>query len=97
MTVERPRGGLYLWTRLPDGLSAEAVLEESLARGVAFMPGSWFSVNGCDDGNLRLCFANPAADQIDEAVDRLAGAVRAVANRGNLPSLDRLTSQLPLV
>lgn len=97
VTVERPRGGLYLWARLPAELSAEAVLEEALARGVAFMPGSWFSVNGSDDGSLRLCFANPAIDQIEEAIDRLASAVRAVAGRGHLAPLDRLTSQLPLV
>ena len=96
LSVELPSGGLYLWARLPDGLSAEAVLEEALARGVSFMPGSWFSVNGCDDGNLRLCFANPAADQIEEAVARLAAATRAVTGRAPT-SLDRLTSQLPLV
>jgi DNA-binding transcriptional MocR family regulator len=97
VAVERPRGGLYLWARLPEGLSAEAVLEDALARGVAFMPGSWFSVNGSDDGSLRLCFANPAADQLEEAIERLAGAVRAVAGRGGLTAPGRLTSQLPLV
>jgi DNA-binding transcriptional MocR family regulator len=96
LSVEMPSGGLYLWARLPDGVSAEAVLEEALARGVSFMPGSWFSVNGCDDGHLRLCFANPAADQIEEAVARIAAATRAVTGRAPA-SLDRLASQLPLV
>ncbi|MCC6629792.1 MAG: PLP-dependent aminotransferase family protein [Chloroflexi bacterium] len=97
LAVARPRGGLSLWLRLPDGVSAEAVLEEALARGVSFMPGSWFSVNGCDDGSLRLCYANPPADQLDEAIGRLAGAVRAVATRGAVADRAPLSSQMPLV
>jgi len=64
---------------------------------VSFMPGSWFSVNGCDDGSLRLCYANPPADQLDEAIGRLAGAVRAVATRGAVADRAPLSSQMPLV
>jgi DNA-binding transcriptional MocR family regulator len=97
LAVEVPRGGLSMWVRLPAGLSAEAVLAEALARGVSFMPGSWFSVNGCDDGSLRLCYTNPPADRLDEAASRLASAVRAVASRGALADPAPLSSELPLV
>jgi 2-aminoadipate transaminase len=97
LMVQPPRGGLYLWSRLPDGLSAEAVLEEAHARGVTFMPGSWHSVNGCDDGHLRLCYTAPPLELLDEAVVRLAAAVRAVANRGAPSRLEQLNSQPAVV
>ena len=73
------------------------MLEEALARGVSFMPGSWFSVNGCDDGSLRLCFANPPAEQLDEAATRFAAAVRAVVARGMVADSAPLASQMPPV
>jgi DNA-binding transcriptional MocR family regulator len=98
LTFTSAQGGVYLWARLPDGLSAEAVLEQALPRGLAFMPGSWFSINGSDDGSLRLCFTNllPPA-MLDEGVARLAGALRAVVARGGAPHSDRLVSHVAVV
>jgi DNA-binding transcriptional MocR family regulator len=98
MSVTPARGGLYVWCRLPDGLSAEAVLEEAIARGVPFMPGSWFSINGCDDGNLRLCFTNLLPPEaLNEGAARLAAAVQAVTARGGMPRSDSLVSRVALV
>jgi 2-aminoadipate transaminase len=96
--VQTPRGGLCAWARLPDGVKAEVVLEAALERGVAFMPGSWFAVNGSDDGSLRLCFAGPPTDAVEEAVARLAEAVRAVGERDpSSAPVDRLVTTPPVV
>lgn len=95
--VNHPTGGLCLWARLVEGMSSEAVLEEALARGVSFMPGSWFAVNGSDDGSLRLCFADPPAQQLDEAIRRLAAAIEAVAGRTSAVNPSRLNGHPALV
>lgn len=73
--VAEPQGGMFLWGRLTAaGADAEALLPEAIANGVAFVPGSAFTVPGgtsLRDG-LRLSYAMLPAAQLDEAARRLA-------------------------
>ena len=73
-TFDRPDGGMFLWLRLP-GSDTASVLTEAVEAGVAFVPGSAFAVVRDLSDHLRLSFATVPADQLDEAVRRLAKVV----------------------
>lgn len=49
-----PRGGFYLWCRLPDGLDAADVARAALAENVLLAPGNVFSVSQSATGFLRF-------------------------------------------
>ena len=68
----RPQGGLYLWCRLTSGVSARALLDRSIAAGVAFVAGHAFYSDPAGESELRLCFSSVPPATIDDAVRRLA-------------------------
>jgi DNA-binding transcriptional MocR family regulator len=63
-----PRGGGFLWARLPDGLDATAVARLALAEGVVLAPGPVFS--GAADAHAYLRF-NAAASVSPRGFDVL--------------------------
>lgn len=75
--IGRPYGGLYLWCRLAQGVSARAVLEKALAQGVAFVPGDAFYPDPAGESEMRLCFSSVLPSAIEDAVRRLASLLPA--------------------
>jgi DNA-binding transcriptional MocR family regulator len=71
----RPDGGMFVWVRLPDGWDADALLEEALAREVAFVPGWPFFPGPPDRATLRLSFTTHTEAEIAEGLTRLRAAV----------------------
>ena len=74
--VTRPRGGYFTWVRLPEGLSAAAVLPLAEERGVSFVGGPRFSVGG-DERGIRLGFSMYPPQTLRRGVSLLAEAIRA--------------------
>jgi 2-aminoadipate transaminase len=74
-TWTNPRGGLFVWANLPDGLDAKAMVPRAVAARVAYVPGTGFYADGTGTGNMRLNFSFPAPDRIREGVRRLAGVM----------------------
>ena len=76
-----PAGGMFLWARLPEGMDAQALLPQAVARHVAFVPGAPFyadsSVGRADPRTLRLSYVTATSSEIDTAIAALAGAIRA--------------------
>jgi DNA-binding transcriptional MocR family regulator len=71
----RPEGGLYLWCRLPDGMSQSRLFARAVENGVSFVAGNTF-FPGTPSGNyIRLNFTYPGPDQIVEGVNRLKKAM----------------------
>ena len=75
VTWDPPRGGFFLWVRLPAGLNAEQLLPVARAHGVIYVVGSAFFVDGSGPEYMRLSFSAPPPDRIEEGVTRLAAAV----------------------
>ena len=72
-----PDGGMFLWARLPEGLSATDLLPQAVDRGVAFVPGAAFYAGEPDPRTLRLSFVTATVEQIDQGIAALAAAIRA--------------------
>jgi DNA-binding transcriptional MocR family regulator len=72
-----PEGGYFMWVTFPEGFDVGALFAAAGERGVAFVKGTDFLVEG-GENTLRLAFSGVTLDQIDEGVARLAQAARAV-------------------
>jgi len=72
----RPRGGLFLWATLPEGVSAREALARALEQNVAFVPGSSFFPNGGHENTMRLNFSNMPEERIAEGIARLGAVLR---------------------
>lgn len=71
-----PRGGLFVWLGLPEGVSAGRLLEAAVRQGVAFAPGTgFFSEDSNGDRFIRLNFAAHPPETIEEGVKRLRKAL----------------------
>ena len=68
---ETPPGGLFFWLRLRNAIDTRLLLDESLARGVAFMPGEEFFPTEPLLGTMRLNFTH-AGDDTDRGLAMLA-------------------------
>jgi GntR family transcriptional regulator/MocR family aminotransferase len=75
-----PDGGLYLWVRLPEGMSALALYRAALAHDVVVAPGGAYFSAADDHPFIALNFAAQPPDRIDEGIRRLGHAMRATAN-----------------
>jgi 2-aminoadipate transaminase len=82
-----PRGGFFLWARLPEHLDANRLLDRAVRHGVVYVAGEAFFVEDAGDGLpgsskdggrnlLRLSFSAPNHSRIREGVVRLAAAIR---------------------
>jgi 2-aminoadipate transaminase len=68
-----PKGGIFLWVKLPDHVDTLKLYQAALAAGVAINPGPEWSTDKAHAGSrLRLCFASPTHEQIREGIVVLA-------------------------
>ena len=68
-----PDGGYFMWVELPEGTSVSELFEAAAARGVQFVKGTDFLLEG-GENTLRIAYSGVTADEIDEGVSRLAEA-----------------------
>ncbi|WP_428965800.1 aminotransferase-like domain-containing protein [Micromonospora fluostatini] len=74
-----PRGGLHLWVRLPEGTDDVALSAAAATEGVIVFPGRpWYAAEP-PAPHLRLTYAAAPVELMDEAVRRLARALRAAS------------------
>jgi 2-aminoadipate transaminase len=73
LTWPTPKGGFFLWAKLPAGVDDNALLERALAQRLVFVIGSAFYVDGTGHDRIRLSFSAPSPERIEEGVRRLAG------------------------
>ncbi len=75
-TVEkmwRPKGGIFLWIKLPDRVDVTKLVAPAAAKGLVFNPGPEWSCNpATSKSHMRLCFALPSKENIREGVATLA-------------------------
>ena len=73
-----PSGGYFLWVDLPEGTDVDALFTAAGERGVVFVKGTDFLLQG-GTNSLRLAYSGVTAEQIDEGVKRLADAYNSLS------------------
>ena len=72
MTWYRPQGGLFIQTKLPEGMDSLPFVNEAVKRKVITVPGSAFLTNQEDKSNaIRLNFSLPSEEDIEKGVEIL--------------------------
>jgi 2-aminoadipate transaminase len=76
VTWSKPKGGMFLWGVLPEGMDATEVLKRAVERKVAFVPGAAFHPRGGGENTMRINFSYSSPDTIREGVARLAATLK---------------------
>lgn len=72
-----PKGGIFLWVKLPDNVDSLKLRQAALAAGVTLNPGPEWSLDATHaKSRLRLCFASPSVEVIRDGVAALADVCR---------------------
>src|SRR5271165_96142 len=72
-----PQGGYFMWVTLPDGADVDSLFRAAAERGVSFVKGTDFLLEG-GQNTLRLAYSGVTPEQIDIGVSRLAEAYRSL-------------------
>ncbi len=72
-----PQGGYFTWVTLPEGTDVNALFHAAAERGVSFVKGSDFLMEG-GENTLRLAFSGLTPEQIHAGIARLAEAYRSL-------------------
>jgi DNA-binding transcriptional MocR family regulator len=83
-----PKGGFYIWCRLPEGVEQSALLANAAARGVVFLPGRACYATEPTENCLRLNFSHASEQAIDIGIARFLEAVREATVRGPAKRMD---------
>nr|WP_316642699.1 PLP-dependent aminotransferase family protein [uncultured Roseateles sp.] len=65
---QSPKGGMFFWIRLPEGMDAMALLPQAVEANIAFVPGAAFYAHAPDPRTLRLSFVTLTPELIGEGV-----------------------------
>jgi 2-aminoadipate transaminase len=68
-----PKGGIFLWLKLPDAVDVRKLVQPALKAGIAFNPGPEWAVDGeASKSRLRLCFGSATREEIRDGVAAFA-------------------------
>jgi 2-aminoadipate transaminase len=76
-TFTPPSGGYFMWVELPEEVSVAELEAAAKERGVIFVKGTDFLLEG-GENTLRLAYSGVNPAQIDEGITRLAEAARSI-------------------
>lgn len=72
-----PKGGIFLWVKLPDNVDTMKLYQAALKAGVSINPGpEWCTDKAYAKSRMRLCFASPSHDEIRAGIAALADVCR---------------------
>jgi 2-aminoadipate transaminase len=68
-----PKGGIFLWIKLPDAVDVRTLIQPAADAGIVFNPGpDWATGADISKSHLRLCFAMPDRQTIRDGVAAFA-------------------------
>ena len=74
VTWTYPEGGLFLFVTLPEGIDTIEMYDEALAKGVAYVAGSFFFLDGSHRNTMRLNFSFVAEEKMEPGM-KLMGEI----------------------
>ncbi len=70
-----PKGGMFAWVTLPEGIDTEIMFLDALKEKVAYVHGKAFCVDGSGGRSMRLNFSYSGNDKIEEGMKRLGSVI----------------------
>ncbi len=72
VTYTRPEGGIFIWVTLPEGIDTGKLMQEAVARKVAFVPGNAFMTDIEKPSNcFRLNYSTMSDEKIEKGIQIL--------------------------
>jgi len=71
----KPKGGMFAWVTLPEGIDTEILFLDALKEKVAYVHGKAFCVDGSGSRSMRLNFSYSSNEQIEEGMKRLGAVI----------------------
>lgn len=71
----KPRGGFYIWLKLPEGIESTSILKDAIERGVVFVSGKTFDPHESCDNAIRISYCNTDCDTIRQGIPIIAQAI----------------------
>ncbi|MEG0700297.1 MAG: PLP-dependent aminotransferase family protein [Muribaculaceae bacterium] len=73
----KPRGGFYIWLKLPNGVEATPILMDAIERGVVFVSGKTFDPHQQSDNAIRISYCNTDCDTIRRGISIVAQSIKS--------------------
>jgi len=76
----KPKGGMFAWVTLPEGIDTEIMFLDALKEKVAYVHGKAFSVDASGGRSMRLNFSYANSEKIEEGMKRLGTVIEKKLN-----------------
>jgi len=84
ITWNEPKGGFYIWLKLPNDINSTEIFKESIKKGVVFVTGRTFDPSSKKDDRIRLSFANVPKKEMDKGIKILADSIMLIMNKAQI-------------
>lgn len=71
-----PRGGFYIWLKLPEGTDSTEILKLAIEKGVVFVSGKTFDPDAVKNDKIRISYCNTPKEVIEKGIPLLAKAIK---------------------
>lgn len=75
-TCYKPKGGMFAWVTLPEGIDTETMFLDAIKEKVAYVHGKAFQVDGGGGRSMRLNFSYSSDEQIEIGMERLGNVIK---------------------
>ena len=72
----KPKGGMFAWATLPEGIDTEIMFLDAIKNKVAYVHGKAFHVDGGGGRSMRLNFSYASNEQIEKGMKRLGDVIQ---------------------
>ena len=79
----KPKGGFFVFIKLPQGISAQKLFEKTIQEKVAFVTGEPFIIDPTEgDSYVRLSFSNSTENQIKQGIQIIGKSIYELMTLG---------------
>ena len=78
VTFTAPRGGFYIWLKLPEYINSTDILKKAIDKGVVFVSGKTFDPHGKSNNYIRLSYCNTSVDKINKGIPIVVSVIKEV-------------------
>ena len=78
VTFTVPRGGFYIWLKLPENVDSTEILRKAIDKGTVFVTGKTFDPHGEKNNYIRLSYCNTSVEKIHQGIPVVVDAIKSV-------------------